>query len=63
MIFRKDRLVLAAAQYCERNQCITAMTSAMASSKSSFFGVFFSIFEPGSITKHLMTGLSGNSEI
>ena len=35
---------------------------AMASSKS-FFRSFFSIFELGGITKHLMTGPSGNSEL
>ena len=34
---------------------------AMASSESFFFGTF-SIFESGDITKHLMTGPSGNSE-
>ena len=34
-------------QWCQRNH---------------FFGVFFSIFESGSITKHLMTGPSGDSE-
>ena len=35
---------------------------AMTSSESFFFFGAFSIFESGGITKHLMTGPSGNSE-
>ena len=48
-------LVLAAAQVCERSQCMQWPQA------NNFFGAF-SIFESGGITKHLMTGPSGNSE-
>ena len=48
-------LVLAAAQVCERSQCMQWAKA------NNFFGAF-SLFESGGITKHLMTGLSGNNE-
>ena len=40
----------------------TASTVTVRRQAKHFFAVFFSIFEAGGITKHLMTGPSGNSE-
>ena len=51
---------------CKEIDCYRAISAgklaATAIHTNHFFPVFFSIFELGGITKHLITGPSGNSE-
>ena len=54
--------MLAAKKDCYRGVVSAGQLGATAARTNHIFAVFFPIFELEGITKHLMTGPSGNSE-